>query len=179
MQAPRGPMWAPTAHSTVWMSGVEYQEPGAGATAAWAIVTVASIMPAASATREPLFKRNEDIAFSFGLPSRGRGRTWSKRSRSKTTLRCSDTFTIRAASPRDRLGFYLSPRKERRSADFGKLEGGEAIGLASEPPQPEPTLSIFRRYRPSGDRARSASRLDAGAFLGAVNLREEDREAAP
>ena len=64
-------MWAPTAHSTVWMSGVEYKEPGAGATAAWAIVTVASIMPAASATREPPFKRNENMISSFGLPSRG------------------------------------------------------------------------------------------------------------
>jgi hypothetical protein len=94
-------------------------------------------------------------------------------------LRCSDTFTIRAASPRDRVGFYLLPRKKRRSADFGKLEGDEAIGLASEPPQPELTLSIFRRYRPSGDRATSAFRLDAGAFMGAVKLREEDCEAAP
>ncbi len=125
------------------MSGAEYEEAGAGARAAWAIVTVASIMPAASATREPPFKRNENMFSSFGLPSRGRGRTWSKRSRSKTTLRCSDTFTIRAARPRDGLGFYLLLPKERRSADFGAFAGGQAIGLVSEPPWPKLTLSIF------------------------------------
>ena len=64
-------MWAPNAHSTVWTSGVEYRDAGAGARAAWAIVTVASITPAASATREPPFKRNENMTFPFRLLSRG------------------------------------------------------------------------------------------------------------
>jgi len=172
-------MWAPTAHSTVWMSGAEYKEPGAGATAAWAIVTVASIKPAASATREPPFKRNENMISSFGLPSRGRGRTWSKCSRSKTTLLCSDIFTIRAARSRDRLGFYLSAGEERCSDAYSTSRAARQLAPFQNHSQPTLTLSIFRRHRPLDGRARNAPRLDAGAFMGSVNLREKDREAGP
>jgi hypothetical protein len=109
------------------MSGAEYEEAGAGARAAWAIVAVASITPAASATREAPFKRNENMTFSLwasiARAAGGLGRNAVVLS--GATSHCAETRTIAAPSPGDRLGLYLLSRNDRRTTEFGKLARGE------------------------------------------------------